>query len=243
MSAATTIMLDIFQSPDDPDVPHKRVEVQHALHELQQLASGSHIAARGVSLLTTLLAEEARHRANSGVNVNAPSGAMPGALDGQCQFDDMAKRVAGSSGLPVISPSITSTTTPFFMPTTSTSLPSTSLPDNASLAAQSAPSLSAAPLSQQALEALFQGLGGGSAFAHESIAGGDPALSLLLSGNGTSGEPAFAGDSPTVDYWRMLNVGAMDGNFEFAGSSDAHTFPGGSVIDGLERSSDWAAWA
>ncbi|GJN91323.1 hypothetical protein Rhopal_004344-T1 [Rhodotorula paludigena] len=243
MSAATTIMLDIFQSPEDPDVPHKRVEVQHALHELQQLAPGSHIAARGVSLLTTLLAEEARHRADAGGNLAAPSGAMPGALDGQRQFDGMAKRIAGSSGLPVISPSITSTTTPFFVPTTSTALPSTSLPDYASLAAQSVPSLSAAPLSQEALEALFQGLGGGSSFAHESIAGGDPSLSLLLSGNGTSGEPTLAGDGPTVDYWRMLNAGPLEGGFEFAGLGDDHAFPGGSAIDGLERSSDWAAWA
>lgn len=34
ISAVTTLMLDIFQSPEDPDVLAKHVEVQHALYEL-----------------------------------------------------------------------------------------------------------------------------------------------------------------------------------------------------------------
>ncbi|GAA5936355.1 hypothetical protein JCM3775_006477, partial [Rhodotorula graminis] len=65
ISAAVVVILDIFQSSSaDPDLVHKRREVQSVLDELRVLSDegNSQIASRGIQLLTTLLAEEQRHR-------------------------------------------------------------------------------------------------------------------------------------------------------------------------------------
>ncbi|BGP49130.1 hypothetical protein JCM10450v2_005011 [Rhodotorula kratochvilovae] len=232
MSAATTIMLDIFQSPADPDVPHKRLEVQHALHELQQLAPGSHIAQRGVALLGTLLAEEARVRAPA--EETATAGA----------FDGVAKRASagGGGGLSHISPSITSSTTPFFVPTAAgvPSLPAPPVLPAPGSAAAGSGALASAPLSQEALEALFAGFGGDSAFSRDGLASGDGAsvgLDLSL-GLGLGGG---AGDDPAaVDFWRMLNAGGME---EFGGAG----FGAGGEGDGMDGiegagAGEWAMW-
>ncbi|GAA5821341.1 hypothetical protein JCM3770_006255 [Rhodotorula araucariae] len=238
MSAATTIMLDIFQSPADPDVPHKRLEVQHALHELQQLAPGSHIAQRGVALLGTLLAEEARHRAP----VDAPVAAT--AAVGEGTFDGIAKR---AGGLSIVSPSLSSSSTPFFVPTAagSVSAPPTGappllrVPDGAAAAAGAVGGLATAPLSQEALEALFAGFGGDSASAHESTAGGTDArgggLDLSLGGVDFTDDPA------AVDFWRMLNAGGMEelaGTGAFGPASDG----GMDGIEGAGAGGEWAMW-
>ncbi|BGP49147.1 hypothetical protein JCM10450v2_005029 [Rhodotorula kratochvilovae] len=210
MSAATTIMLNIFQSPADPDVSHKRLKVQHALHELQQLATGSHIAQRSVARLGTLLAEEARVRVPAEETAAARAGGT---------FDGVAKHASagGGAGLLHISPSITSSTTLGFVPTAAgvPSLPAPPvLPDPSSATAGSGV-LTSAPLSQEALEALFTGSGGDSAFSREAFASKDgPSIGLDIGlGLGLGG---WAGDNPTpVDFWRMLNAGRVE---EFMGA-------------------------
>ncbi|BGP41015.1 hypothetical protein JCM10449v2_004983 [Rhodotorula kratochvilovae] len=210
MSAATTIMLDIFQSPADPDVSHKRLNVQHALHELQQLAMGSHISQRSVARLGTLLAEEARVRVPAEETAAAGAGGT---------FDGVAKHASagGGAGLLHISPSITSSTTLVFVPTAAgvPSLPAPPvLPDPSSATAGSGV-LASTPLSQEALEALFTGSGGDSAFSREAFASKDgPSIGLDIGlGLGLGG---WAGDNPTpVDFWRMLNAGRVE---EFMGA-------------------------
>ncbi|GEM08031.1 C6 transcription factor [Rhodotorula toruloides] len=198
VSAATTLMLDIFQSPGYPDVPVKRVEVQHALYELQRGAPSSHIAARGVSLLWTLLAEETKHRAMSSGEQDAmalvpdPFAASRGE---SARLDRVAKRIASSSSaavlvppLPVVTPSVATSTTPFFASNTSSSTshrlppvpehtndsePTSVLPD------PPAHVLPSAPLSQQALEALFAGLGGSYATSERDGSGFGTSESLV----------------------------------------------------------------
>ncbi|BGP32978.1 hypothetical protein JCM10296v2_004766 [Rhodotorula toruloides] len=255
ISAATTLMLDIFQSPEDPSVPVKRVEVQHALYELQQLAPSSHIAARGVSLLSTLLAEETKHRALG------EQDAMPLAPDSfaaspgeSARLDTVAKRIASTSSaaisvppLPVVTPSVATSTTPFFASVNSSSTahrlppvpehesePTFVLPDPPTHV------LPSAPLSQQALEALFAGLGGsystsepdGSGFGiSESLVAQDPMAHDALQSSGTgAGESGLfdltgmgLGDDPAVDFWRLLHpegTGEDDGmlGLEMAGA-------------------------
>ncbi|GAA5931383.1 hypothetical protein JCM3775_005010 [Rhodotorula graminis] len=253
VSAATSIMLDIFQSPADPDVPNKRLEVQHALHELQQLAGGSHIAKRGVALLSTLLDEEARHR--------APAAAADNDLGGASAAADLASNghgalaQAGATGLSLGSPSMTSLTTPFFIPTLSSAPPAPSssapstlpfLPTHAPAAAHapaqaadtSAAGLATAPLSHEALHALFAGLGGESAFSHEAIIGGvgggggdvGPLGGLDLSLGGVGEDPA------AVDFWRLLNAGGGGGGEELGGE-------GVVGMMGIEGGmGEWAVW-
>mgnify|MGYP007100412644 CR=1 FL=1 len=238
-------MLDIFQSPADPDVPNKRLEVQHALHELQQLAGGSHIAKRGVALLSTLLDEEARHRAPAADDPSA-AGFAPSSNNG---VGDIARE--GPAGLPLGSPSMTSLTTPFFIPTLSSAPPGPSssaasalpflpapapapVPAPTSAADASAAGLATAPLSHEALHALFAGLGGESAFAHEALvggggdAGGLGGLDLSLGGVGE--------DPAAVDFWRLLNAGGGGGGEELGGE-------GVVGMTGIEGGmGEWAVW-
>ncbi|GAA5855309.1 hypothetical protein JCM9279_001943 [Rhodotorula babjevae] len=243
VSAATSIMLDIFQSPGDPDVPNKRLEVQHALHELQQLAGGSHIAKRGVALLSTLLDEEARHRAPAADDDPSASAAAAGGSHGT----DLAR--AGPAGLPLGSPSMTSLTTPFFIPTLSSAPPApssalpflpahapTAAPAPASAADVSAAGLATAPLSHEALHALFAGLGGESAFSHEALVGGGggDVGGLDLSFGGVGEDPA------AVDFWRLLNAGGGGG-----GGGGGEEFGGEGVVGmtGIEGGmGEWAVW-
>lgn len=124
--ASTTLVLDIFQcDPTNPqdDVVNKRREVQNALDELQILAAESPIAERGVKLLTTLLAEETKHR-------RPTQNALKRKASEVDRFGDVAKRIAkaprasGSSSHSVTSnpsPTLSSTTFPFYLPTDSPS--------------------------------------------------------------------------------------------------------------------------
>lgn len=253
ISAATTIMLDIFQAPSDPDVPHKRLEVQHALHELQQLAGASHIAKRGVALLGTLLAEEARHRAPRGEAASG-TGAGAGAGAGEGAGFGGAARHATSNGHSLGSPGMASHSTPFFVPTlagnaplplpsASSTLPFLPAPSPATAASgpPAAPApLATGPLSAQALEALFSGLGGDSALSHEAIAGGDASLGGLdldLGAAGT-GDGEAAAAASAVDFWRMLNAG---GGVDELGEGGV---AGGDVeMTGIEGGmGEWASW-
>lgn len=100
---ATTLVLDVFQcSASDPrdDVAAKRHEVGLAIAELRLLAPNSAIAARGVHLLSMLLAEESKHRAMA----NSPSSAIPNRAGNKRKatshdsFGEVAKRVASDVG-------------------------------------------------------------------------------------------------------------------------------------------------
>ncbi|GAA5917129.1 hypothetical protein JCM8208_005473 [Rhodotorula glutinis] len=239
VSAATSIMLDIFQSPSDPDVANKRLEVQHALHELQQLAGGSHIAKRGVALLSTLLDEEARHRAPAAAAEGPGASATPQGSNGVA---DLAR--AGAAGLPLGSPGMTSLTTPFFIPTLSSAPPAPSSSASSALPFLPAPALAppvdalaTAPLSHEALHALFAGLGGESAFSHEAMIGGGGGggdvgglggLDLSLGGVGE--------DPAAVDFWRLLNAGGGGGAEDLGGE-------GAVGMTGIEGGMvEWAVW-
>ncbi|KWU43259.1 hypothetical protein RHOSPDRAFT_35264 [Rhodotorula sp. JG-1b] len=221
MSAATTIMLDIFQSPTDPDVPNKRAEVEQALEILQQLAPGSHIAARGVRLLSTLLGEEAKHRAalGSSPHTNGSDDSPAPARRNENDFGHVAKRARTSPTLPP--------------PPSSSSSPTLALPPLMPAPA-SAPPGPAAPLSQEALEALFQGLGGGLA---QSVPY-EPPLSFAFPSNGDA-VYGLQQEEP-LDLWTLLGAGPMAGD-DFA----LPVFEGNGTLDGMQATAvgDWPVWS
>lgn len=144
LTAATTILLDIFNTPSsDPDIANKRHEVQLALEELILLDSegNSQIAARGVRLLTTLLAEEAKHRRSTGGFDARKRKASE--VDGGEGFGELAKRVVsnsrtplssstalpvGTPAFPFMSPSLGVSTFPYFAPTAGSSAQPFQLP-------------------------------------------------------------------------------------------------------------------
>lgn len=238
MSAATTIMLDIFQSPADPDVANKRAEVEQALEILEQLAAGSHIAARGARLLGTLLAEEAKHRAaleSSPNQKRTPDGA-PGGSD----FGHVAKRArtfagkADASRIPNPSPSLMSERAPFFNPTLEAAVSTSSSPTLALpplLPPPSGePSVSTAAISQEALEALFQGLGGG---LEQSVPHEPP---IAFTFGGTNGETAYGtGAEDQLDLWALLGAGPAPGD-------DLGVFYEGENAT-VEGDGVWAPWS
>lgn len=243
MSAATTIMLDIFQSPTDPDVPNKRAEVEQALEILQQLAPGSHIAARGVRLLSTLLGEEARHRAALATSPRSSSTSSPAREENG--FGHVAKRARTSVGkgdtttkTPGLSPTLATARAPFFQPTLEPASSATSSSPTLALpplmpAPPGAPNGPAAPLSQEALEALFQGLGGGltQSVPHE------PPLAFTFATNGDAGYGAHA-EEP-LDLWTLLGAGPMTGDefglapFESPGMTE----------QGMQSGGEWPIWS
>ncbi|KAI5480534.1 C6 transcription factor [Pseudohyphozyma bogoriensis] len=113
VSASNLLLLEVFQSSTtDPadEVAEKRKEVQVALSHLTLLAPTSPIAARGVQLLSTLLAEEAKHRQlesaqSSALKRPAPSDHQAG------RFGDLSKRHASDATLAggTVSPSFSTT--------------------------------------------------------------------------------------------------------------------------------------
>lgn len=242
MSAATTIMLDIFQSPGDPDVPNKRAEVEQALAILQQLAPGSHIAARGVRLLSTLLGEEAKHRQLLDEIPRADQASGSAYEDGD--FGHIAKRArtsvrgrTSSSRLPGHSPSLASTRAPFFHPTmgppSATSSPGLSLPPLMPGPSGATHEANTAPLSQEALEALFQGLGGGLAQSvpHE------PPLAFAAA----EGPYALPQEQP-LDLWTLLGAAPGEGDdfgMSFGNASGLASL-GSDVVEGGVA---WPAWS
>lgn len=242
MSAATTIMLDIFQSPGDPDVPNKRAEVEQALAILQQLAPGSHIAARGVRLLSTLLGEEAKHRQLLDEIPRADQASGSAYEDGD--FGHIAKRArtsvrgrTSSSRLPGHSPSLASTRAPFFHPTmgppSATSSPGLSLPPLMPGPSGATHEANTAPLSQEALEALFQGLGGGLAQSvpHE------PPLAFAAA----EGPYALPQEQP-LDLWTLLGAAPGEGDdcwMSFGNASGLASLGSDVVECGVA----WPAWS
>lgn len=146
IAASTTLILDIFQSStSDPseDVINKRLEVQAALEELKTLSDTSPIAARGVQLLSTLLAEEAKHRRTDLSSRKRKAPDPP--LDHE-RFGDVAKRVSNSVVKVVKSPSPRS------------SIGNSSLPPY--YAPQDSPALSDGSLTQDAFDSiLLSGIG------------------------------------------------------------------------------------
>ncbi|GAA5929142.1 uncharacterized protein JCM15063_004064 [Sporobolomyces koalae] len=203
IAASTTIILDIFQSSSaDPDIPNKRREVELALEQLRKLSDeGSQIATRGVQLLSTLLAEEAKHR-----RVALPSSASrkrkaSGPSDAG-RFGDVAKRVVSLNGSPSApvqgSPQFASSTFPYFAPT----LPSTS---NGGIAFDNqSPSEShhSDGLNQDAFDRILQGLNG--------YAGDDS--SIGVGGAGAVGVGG-AGDAATAEFWRNFDSTFESGAF------------------------------
>ncbi|GAA5988352.1 hypothetical protein JCM10908_002178 [Rhodotorula pacifica] len=244
MSAATTIMLDIFQSPTDPDVPNKRAEVEQALEILQQLAPGSHIAARGVRLLSTLLGEEAKHRAALAMSPRPSTASSPAHEENG--FGHVAKRartsVAGrgdAAKAPGPSPSLTAERAPFFQPTLKTpsasSSPTLALPPLLPPPPPNATNGPAAPLSQEALEALFQGLGGGltQSVPHE------PPLAFSF---GTNGDAAYdMQQEEPLDLWTLLGAGPGAGD-DFGLSFDEQGMTDHGIQGELERG-EWPVWS
>ncbi|GAA5835326.1 hypothetical protein JCM5353_006735 [Sporobolomyces roseus] len=231
IAASTTIILDIFQSSSvDPDTPNKRQEVQVALEELRKLSNeGSSIASRGVQLLSTLLAEEAKHRRiplpPSDSRKRRASGSAPG--EGE-RFGDVAKRVASNSrtslngGSPSssslqASPNFASTTFPYFAPT----LPSANT--GVGFEHQSpADSHLSDGLNQDAFDAILQGLNGYSGSENLGDVGGS---------NGMAG---IAGDAATAEFWRNFDStfepstlemlgGLADAGMDYDGMSGAGT--------------------
>ncbi|GAA5859897.1 hypothetical protein JCM8547_004378 [Rhodosporidiobolus lusitaniae] len=233
--AATTVLLDIFQSSsNDPDTANKRNEVQLALEELKLLDSegNSQIAARGVKLLTTLLDEEAKHRRSSGFDARKRKAAEleGGTSTADEGFGDLAKRVVSNSRtplsssaaapatpfFPLVSPSLATVPFPYFHPT---SLPGQQhqfalpnpppLPAGEAAASPVGSHVSDASLNQVAFDAILQNLAGWS--APDAVpAGGeqDGGLATLV---GIDGEQ-------DRDWWRML-----DSNLEPTGGFDIST--------------------
>ncbi|GAA6024107.1 hypothetical protein JCM10207_003167 [Rhodosporidiobolus poonsookiae] len=104
ISAATTIILDIFQTPSsDPDLVHKRNEVAQALEELRLLdeEGNSAIAERGVKLLSTLLAEESKHRRPHGTGAGESRKRKAPADHDASAYSDVAKRMVSNSRTPL----------------------------------------------------------------------------------------------------------------------------------------------
>ncbi|GAA5842874.1 hypothetical protein JCM11251_005834 [Rhodosporidiobolus azoricus] len=252
ISAATTIILDIFQTPSsDPDVAHKRHEVGLALEQLRLLDSegNSQIAARGVTLLTTLLAEEAKHRRPAGVDLRKRKvHEVDGALDGPEVFGDVAKRVVSNSrtplstatplplpsSFPLVSPSIATATFPYFAPTSAGALPFPLPPGAAGVASaldHSSPvgsHVSDASLTQEAFDTILQSLSGWSANAEV-----DPATGLNVAGGSPETLAAASGGATDslADLWRAfdsnldapafdISTGYGDGMFGFPSGVD-----------------------
>ncbi|GAA5918046.1 hypothetical protein JCM6882_008154 [Rhodosporidiobolus microsporus] len=235
ISAATTIILDIFQTPSsDPDGAHKRHEVGLALEQLRLLDSegNSQIAARGVQLLTTLLAEEAKHRRPAAADLRKRKmSEVEGTLDGPEAFGDLAKRVVSNSrtplpanapplptpSFPLVSPSIATATFPYFAPTAGSSALPHPLSSSAAAAGGDHASpvgshVSDASLTQDAFDAILHNLGAWSANPTASGVGGEFDASVGMSGvGGSPGTLNVAGGTAdsTLEFWR-----AFDSNLE-----------------------------
>ncbi|GAA5925623.1 hypothetical protein JCM1841_004790 [Sporobolomyces salmonicolor] len=232
ISASTTIILDIYQSSSsDPDTSNKRREVQIALEELHLLAADSQIAARGVQLLATLLAEEAKHRRPGATRGGAGIGAdgrkrkaseMGSGSGDHERFGDVAKRVVsnsrtalsstsggGGGGSSTLSPSLAAATFPYFAPTTG----------GGGAFDQQSPvdsHLSDGSLTQDAFDAILQGLSGYSGGG--GAAGGGSAGSAGFGGGGWS--PGMAGEA-TADFWRQFDSQFEPTGLEFFNGSAA----------------------
>lgn len=160
---------------------------------------GSSIASRGVQLLSTLLAEEAKHRRTTIPPIDSRKRKASGSALGEGErFGDVAKRVASNSrtslngGSPSsslqASPNFASTTFPYFAPT----LPSANT--GVSFEHQSpADSHLSDGLNQDAFDAILQGLNGYS---------GSETLGDVGGSNGMAG---IAGDAATAEFWRNFD--------------------------------------
>ncbi|GAA6042322.1 hypothetical protein JCM8097_003844 [Rhodosporidiobolus ruineniae] len=250
ISAATTIILDIFQTPSsDPDLVNKRHEVQLALDELRLYDNegSSAIAARGVQLLATLLAEEAKHRRPAGADLRKRKAVEVDGHDTTDGFGDVAKRMVSNSrtplaatvalpgaGFPLVSPSLATATFPYFAPTSS-ALPfaypfgTTAAPPGA---ATSHPSpvgshASDASLTLDAFDHILQNLAGWSANPPAGV--DDPFLGVGVSGAGESpgtlavGAGAGVGGTAAyadADFFRMLDLNLEPPTFDISTGFD-----------------------
>lgn len=93
VAASTTLVMDMFQNPSTPtdEINHL---VQASLQELARLQNTSPIAARGVQLLSTLLAEAETHRKNSADKLANKRKRGDNSEDDN--FGNVAKRVSNS---------------------------------------------------------------------------------------------------------------------------------------------------
>ncbi|GAA6006025.1 hypothetical protein JCM11491_004094 [Sporobolomyces phaffii] len=241
IAASTTIILDIFQSSSaDPDTPNKRREVEIALEQLRKLSDeGSEIATRGVQLLSTLLAEEAKHRRAPAPPVDArkrrASASAPGEVE---RFGAVAKRLSSSSssstaagrtsfqpGPPHWSPS---STFPYFAPTLPSSVPNGVgvIGGNGHHHQSPADSHFSDGLNQDAFDAILQGFNGHGAGEFEGA----------IEGGGAGG------DAATAEFWRNFDSTFDPGALELLGSglADVGTGTGfgfhgtGTGIEGAE---------
>ncbi|GAA6056079.1 hypothetical protein JCM3770_001957 [Rhodotorula araucariae] len=256
ISAATTIILDIFQTPSsDPDLVNKRREVQSALDELRILSDedNSQIASRGIQLLTTLLAEEAKHRRPVDLRKRKAADMANDPEHEREGFGDVAKLVAPGSRTslngtvpvfpppphhpanPLLSPTLATLTFPYFAPTLAPAFPPRALVGTAHLDPNS-PADSrvsdATGVTQDALESILQNLSGWSAGeagafsvygAFDAPPGGEAAVAAH---GGVGGGPDMVDDDHTGDFFRMLDAGFFD---IAAASGNA----GASAIDGF----------
>ncbi|BGP49118.1 hypothetical protein JCM10450v2_004998 [Rhodotorula kratochvilovae] len=248
ISAATTIILDIFQtSSSDPDLDNKRREVQSALGELRVLAAegNSQIASRGIQLLTTLLAEEAKHRQPVDLRKRKAAEMAGGARGEHERFGDVAKRVvsnrhtalSGASSsfplrphpaIPLLSPTLAALTFPYFAPTLADGapLPSSSFASPAAHLHPNSPHdshISDASLTQDAFDSILQNLSGWSAGEADAFGEGD-ALDAAAAGKepfGVEGGIGMVGSrwDHTGDFFRMLDAGSFD-NIAAGGGGD-----------------------
>ncbi|GAA5948642.1 hypothetical protein JCM3765_004953 [Sporobolomyces pararoseus] len=229
IAASTTIILDIFQSSSgDPDTPNKRREVGIALDQLRKLSEeGSQIASRGVQLLSTLLAEEAKHRrplqvTSNGSHKRRASESAPG--EGE-RFGAVAKRVASngrnSLGGSPSSPNRPSNTFPYFAPT----LPLHAGGEGGTLGLEQHHSPSDG-LNQDAFDAILQGLNFGAHGVGNGINVGG--------GGGVTGGGAMTGlegggDAATAEFWRNFDSTFEPGALEMLGG----LADGGFNLDGF----------
>lgn len=223
IAASTTIILDIFQSSSaDPDIANKRREVQSALEQLKKLSEeGSQIATRGVQLLSTLLAEEAKHR-RPALPPHAPdsrkrraSESAPGDAE---RFGAVAKRVVSNSrtsinGSPSLqsSPNFPSSTFPYFAPTLPGGTGGAHNGHSLGFDHHQSPADSHVSdgLHHDAFDAILHGLHVGS-YGHENGNG-----SIDVGGPGGAG--GLAGDAATAEFWRNFDSTFEPGTLEMLG--------------------------
>ncbi|BGP17136.1 hypothetical protein JCM10213_005241 [Rhodosporidiobolus nylandii] len=236
VSAATTLMLEIGCSPSsDPEVAHKRNEVHLALEELSLLDSegNSQIAARGVQLLTTLLAEEAKHRRPHGSDLRKRKAAEVDGANSDNRFGEAAKRMISSSRtplatstaalppvnpFPLVSPSLATSTFPYFAPTAPTQpLSFPPGPGGVDLDSPAGSHVSDTSLTQDAFDAILQGLAGWSANPAPGELGAG-AAGFGVSGNAHSpGAVNGVTGADSADFWRLLDSNLEPSTFNFGG--------------------------
>ncbi|GAA6064445.1 hypothetical protein JCM10212_000144 [Sporobolomyces blumeae] len=248
IAASTTIILDIFQSSSsDPDTPNKRREVQVALEELRKMSDqGSQIASRGAQLLSTLLAEEAKHRRQPALASSSDARKRKASMSGEGErFGDVAKRVASSgrsslgrdgssvgsaSSSRMVSPHLPSSAYPYFQPTLGTTHGGLAPPFDQQSPVDS--HVSDGSLTQDAFDAILQGLSGYSGgtpgamdgFHRGANGAGGPGYGSgsVGGGGGLTMSPGTAGEAATAEFWRTFDQTFEPSALEMLGGMGAN---------------------